>query len=123
NVRFPLAVPKLQHRAVVKVPAFLAGNIAAHLPRKLRQRPLDQRTVQLRERAPQNKTPATGGLDHLHERFPKKRLGLAAPCSAAVQNDVGGAGVEKTLPGCRDVVVRDTELFSSATRSYTHSHG
>jgi len=31
--------------------------------------------------------------------------------------------VEKTLPWCRVVVVRDTEFFSPATRSYTHSHG
>src|SRR5690606_22317813 len=123
NVRFSLAVPKLQHRTVIKVPAFLAGNVAAHFPRKLRQRPLDQRTVQLWERAPQNKTPDTGGLYHLHERFPKKRFGLTTSRSAAVQNDVGGAGVEKTLPGCRVVVVRDTEFFSPATRSYTHSHG
>src|SRR5690606_33491752 len=70
TVGLSLTVPKLQHRTVLEVPRLLAGPPLANASWELLQTPLDQRPIQLRERAAQKQSLVAGSLHALDEGLP-----------------------------------------------------
>src|SRR5690606_18778245 len=90
--------------------AFLPNTVLAHGTREELQRLQDQRLLKLGICAAQEQPVIVRSLQHLKEGFPQERLALAAASRAAVEHNIGRAGVKRPLPSRRTVVLRELQF-------------